>query len=276
MTLTLRYAGRFIMRVLRRFAAEDFTHLSASLAFTTLFSLVPMVAVVFGIASLFPIYYDMVEHLDYFVLRTLLPEGNAVLIINHILEFSQKATNFTLAGSAVLIVTVFSLLLDIERAFNRIWRAGKNRPWWKRLSLYLALIGIWPIAVSLVVFAIYSAVKTSLVMIDDSEWLLGDLLRVAGLLVAALFFSGLYYFVPNARVRWQDAAWAGGFTAVGFGLMQKAFAFYLAHFPSMALIYGAFATVPIFLMWVYFSWAIVIIGALAAAGLPELRRSKRA
>ena len=276
MTSSIRQAGRFVIRVMRRYSREDFRYLSASLAFTTLFSLVPMVAVVLGIASLLPVYYDMVEHLDYFVLRALLPEGNAVLIIQHILEFSQKATNLTVAGSIVLLATVFSLLLNIERSFNRIWRVGKNRRWWKRLLLYITLVGVWPIAVTCVIFAIYSAVKTSLVMINGLEWLRGDLFRVAGLMVAALFFFGLYYFVPNAKVRWQDAAWAGGFAALGFGLMQKAFTLFLAHFPSTALIYGAFATVPIFLMWVYFSWAIVIVGALVAATLPEFRRSKRA
>src|SRR5512136_3090856 len=135
MIARLSSVRRFAVRVLRRFVEENFDQLSASLAFTTLLSLVPLVAVVLGIMSVFPVFFEMVEKLDHFVVRSLLPERSAEMIIAHVLEFSQKATNFTLAGLAALIATVLFLLLSIERAFNHVWRATEDRPWWKKLRL---------------------------------------------------------------------------------------------------------------------------------------------
>lgn len=266
----LSVVRRFSARVFSRFIEENFDQLSASLAFTTLMSLVPLVAVVLGIMSLFPVFYEMVEELDHFVVRSLLPERGAEMIIGHILEFSRKATNFTLAGLAALVATILFLLLSVERAFNHVWCAQDERSWWRRLRLSVVVVVLWPIVVTCVILAIYRAVTTSLGMIDNNpEWLHDGLFKMAGMFVAAIFFAGLYYAVPNSRVRWRDAAWAGVFSALGFAVMQKGFEFYLAHFPSMTLVYGAFATVPIFLMWMYMSWAVVLLGALVAATLPE-------
>lgn len=259
----------FVARILRRFIEENFDQLSASLAFTTLLSLVPLVAVVLGITSLLPSFPGMVDQLDHFLVRNILPERSAGMIIEYVLQFSEKATNVTLAGLAGLVVTALFLLLSIEHAFNHVWRVKENRPLWKKLRLHAAVLVLWPCVVAGVVLATYYAVTASLGLIDDPEWLHGFMFKVAGLSVAAIFFAGLYCAVPNARVTPRDALWAGLFAAFGFMLMQKAFEFYLSHFPSFTLVYGAFATVPIFLMWLYLSWAVVLLGALVAATLPE-------
>ena len=261
----------FVVRVLRRFIEENFDQLSASLAFTTLLSLVPLVAVVLGIMSVLPIFFEMATQLDHFVVRSLLPERSAGMIIEYVLQFSQKATNVTLAGLAALVLTVLFLLLSIERAFNHVWRVMDDRTWWKKLRLYAAVVALWPFVVTCVVLATYYAVTASLGLIDDPAWLHSFMFRAAGLSIAAIFFAGLYFAVPNARVVPRDALWAGLFAALGFLLMQKGFEFYLSHFPSFTLVYGAFATVPIFLLWLYLSWAVVLLGALVAATLPEFR-----
>jgi len=261
----------FVERILRRFVEENFVQLSASLAFTTLFSLVPLVAVVLGIMSVLPSFPSMVDQLDHFVVRNLLPERSAGMIIKYVLEFSQKATNVTLTGLAALVLTVLFLMLSIERAFNHVWRVVENRSWWKKLRLYVAVLALWPFIVSCVVLAIYYAVTASLGLIDDPEWLHSFMFKVAGLSVAAIFFAGFYFAVPNARVAPRDALWAGLFAAVGFMLMQKGFEFYLTNFPSFTLVYGAFAT----LLWLYLSWAVVLFGALLAASLPEFRGKSR-
>ena len=263
----------FLSRILRRFVEENFDQLSASLAFTTLLSLVPLVAVFLGIMSVLPVFVGMVDQLDHFLVRSLLPERSAGMIIKYILEFSQKAANVTLAGLMGLVVTVLFLLLSIERAFNHVWCVKEDRPWWRKLRLYAAVLVLWPFVVTCVVLATYYAVTSSLGLIDDPVMLHSFMFRVAGLLVAAIFFAGLYFAVPNARVAPRDALWAGLFAAYGFMLMQKGFEFYLLHFPSLTLVYGAFATVPIFLMWLYLSWAVVLLGALVAAVLPEFRES---
>jgi membrane protein len=238
-------------RIFHRFVEENFDQISASLAFTTLLSLVPLVAVVLGIMSLAPSFFGTMEHFDQFIVRVLLPERSAGMIIDYVLQFSQKAANVTVIGFLVLVVTVYLLLMTIERAFNHVWCVVENRAWWRRLRLYAAVLALWPLVVTCVILAISY--------------------EVTGLSVATVFFAGLYYAVPNTRVEPRHALWAGLFAAFGFLLMQKVFEFYLSNFPSFALIYGAFATVPIFLLWLYLSWAIVLLGALLAATLPEFR-----
>lgn len=261
----------FAARVVHRFVEENFDQIGASLAFTTLLSLVPLVAVVLGIMSILPSFPGIVDQLNQFVVRSLLPERSAGMIVNYVLEFSQKAANVTLFGLLGLVASVLLLLLSIERSFNHVWRVSEDRCWWKKLSLYAAVLALWPFVVGGVVLAIYYAVSTSLDLIDDPAWLRSAVFKIAGLSVAAVFFAGLYFAVPNARVAARDALCAGLFAALGFLLMQKAFGLYLASFPSFTLVYGAFATVPIFLLWLYLSWVMVLLGALVAATLPEFR-----
>lgn len=262
----------FATRVARRFVEENFDQISASLAFTTLLSLVPLVAVILSVVAAVPVFPRLVEQLDLYLARSLLPERSAGMIVQYLLQFSEKAGKVTLVGSVVLITTVVLLLSTIERAFNHVWRVTSRRLWRRRLSLYAALIALWPLLVGGIVVASSYAVTTSLGLIDEPPWLRRLLLRGLGLLIAALFLGGLYYALPNTRVAVRDAAGAGLFAALGFLLMQKAFELYLSSFPSYAAVYGAFATLPVFLLWLYLSWAVVLLGGLVAATLPEFRR----
>lgn len=264
----------FVLRIFRRFVEEDFDQLSASLSFTTLLSIVPLVAVVLGVVSLMPAFFDVVERVDRFLVRSLLPEASAGVIVGYVLEFSQKAANVTLFGLLALCATAYLLLLSIERAFNHVWHVGAKRSWWRRLLLYVAVLTVWPFVIASVIAAISYAVTLSLGVVDEIAWLGSLLFRLGGFVVAAFFFATFYCVVPNTRVELRDALWAGCFATAGFFLMQRGFEFYLAHFPSYAAIYGAFATVPIFLLWMYLSWAVVLLGALIAATLPEFRRMR--
>lgn len=268
---SLALVGRFAARVFRRFAEENFDQASASLAFTTLLSIVPLVAVVLGAMSAMPSFLVMVDQLDQ-VVRNMLPARSAGLIVEHVLEFSQKALNVTVVGLFVLVATVFALLHTVEHAFNNVWKARKKRAWWRRVGLYAALILLWPLAVAYVVAAISYAVSLSSGLVIEQQWLHSLLSKATGVLVAAVFFAGLYFAVPNAKVGLVNALFGGFFAAFGFLLMQKGFELYLSYFPSITLVYGAFATVPIFLLWLYLSWAVILLGALVAVTLPEFRR----
>ena len=275
MSQRLSCSRAFVLRIFRRFVEEQFDQISASLAFTTLLSLVPLVAVVLGILSVLPSFLGLVDQFDRFVAHTLLPHRNAGIIIDYVLQFSKNAMDATLIGLSALVATVYVLMLNIERAFNHVWGVTESRVWWKRLRLYVSVLALWPVAVACVVFAISYAVTTSLGWVDEWSWVRNLLFKAMGLSVASMFFGGLYFAVPNARVVASDALWAGLFAALGFMLMQKAFGFYLSLFPTFALVYGAFATVPIFLLWLYLSWAVVLLGALVAVTLPEFRAANR-
>lgn len=269
---------RLIRHVLRRFFGENFDQTAASLAFTTLLSLVPLVAVILGVVSAMPSFLQVVDRLED-VARNLLPPHSANLIVERVLEFSLKALNVTLVGLLVLSVTVFTLLHTVEHAFNTAWKSPPRRSWWRRLILYSTLIAIWPITVTYVVGAISYAVSLSVGLTDGLPikqiWLHGLLSRVTNMLVTALFFGALYRVFPSARVRLSDALLGGLFASFCLLLMQKGFVLYLSYFPSIRLVYGAFATLPIFLLWLYLSWAMVLIGALVTATIPEFRDGLR-
>jgi len=273
MKLRLALLARFTVRIFRRFVEEDFDQVSASLAFATLISIVPLVAVVLGAMSAMPSFMVMVDQLDH-VMRNMLPERSADLIVSYLFEFSQKALNVTVVGLLVLVATVFLLLQTVERAFNHVWNAANKRVWWRRVTLYSALILLWPVVVAYIVAAISYGVTLSSGLIVQQEWLHSLLSKATGVVVAAVFFAGLYYAVPNTQVRVLDALSAGFFASFCFLMMQRGFEFYLSCFPSITLVYGAFATLPIFLLWLYLSWAVLLVGALVAATLPEFRSEK--
>ncbi|MBK8387178.1 MAG: YihY family inner membrane protein [Candidatus Accumulibacter sp.] len=245
---------RFLGRIARRFVEENFDQISASLAFTTLLSLVPLVAVVLSIVTVVPYFPDMVDQLELFLARSLLPERSAGLIIQYVLEFSQKAVNVTAIGLLVLVTTVLMLLLTIERAFNHVWSVRETRPWWQRLRLFAGLIALWPLLIGGVLLATSYAVTISLGFLDEPPWVRWLLVKALGLIIAGLFLGGLYHALPNTRVAAGDAARAGVFAAVGFLLMQQAFELYLSNFPRSHLygrVYGAFCDdlLPMFLVW---------------------------
>ncbi|MDR2112408.1 MAG: YihY family inner membrane protein [Candidatus Accumulibacter sp.] len=270
----LLLAGRFLGRIFRRFAEENFGRTSASLAYTTLLSIVPLVAVVLGAMSAMPSFLLVVDQLEQ-VVRNMLPERSAGMIIEYVLDFSQKALNVTVIGLLALAVTALALLHTVEQAFNTVWKTAKKRSWWRRIALYAALILLWPLAVMYVVAAVSFAVSLSSGLVIEPLWLHKLLSKATGALVAAVFFAALYFVVPNAKVKLLDALFGGCFAAFGFFLMQRGFELYLAYFPSVTLVYGTFATVPIFLLWLYLSWAMILLGALVVVTLPEFRRENQ-
>lgn len=258
-----------LFRVARRFGEEGFDQISASLAFTTLLSLVPLAGLMLAIVSAFPAFKAFVDHVDNLLVAHLLPPASAGLISGKILQFSRRAAEVSLFGAGMLVLTAFLLLNTVEQAFNHVWRVKALRPMWQRLWLYAVVLAVWPILIGGLLAATSYAVTTSLGWVGELRWLRATMLKGVSLAVLALFFAFLYHAVPNAPVRWREAFIAGGFAALSFILLQKAFELYLAYFPAYKAIYGAFATVPIFLLWVFLSWAVILLGALLAATLPE-------
>lgn len=266
-----RFLLPFMARVARRFGEEDFDQISASLAFTTLLSLVPLIGLILALVSLLPLFSVLVDHVDRLLVSYLLPAGSAKLIAGKLLQFSHKAAQVTWLGLSVLLVTAFLLLHTIERAFNHVWRVSEPRPIWQRLQLYTVMLAVWPLLVGALLAGMSYAVTTSLGFFHEPPWVRGLIFKLLSLSTLILFFAFLYHAVPNAPVRWRDALTAGAVAAVGFSLLQKGFELYLAHFPSYTAIYGAFAAAPIFLVWVYLSWAVILLGALVAATLPDFQ-----
>lgn len=252
--------------VFRRFRSENMMQTSSALAFTTLMALVPLVTVVLSVADAVPYLNLLIARLDLLVREALLPAGAAGAIAGSIGRFSHKAQQLTLAGVGVLSVTAFLLMNTIERAFNHLWRV-KPRPLLARLRLYAFAMAVWPFVLGAVAAAISFAVSASLGLFDESVWLRRLLLKAVSLILLGLFFSFLYYSVPNAMVSRRAAVLGGVFAALAFSAMQKIFELYLVSSAMLKSIYGAFAAFPVFLIWLHLSWAIVLFGGLMVAKL---------
>lgn len=257
--------------IFHRFYSENMMQTSAALAFTTLMALVPLVTVVLSVAHAIPYLDVVVARLDLMVREALLPAGAAGTIVGNIGRFSQKAQNLTLAGIGVLSVTAFLLMNTIERAFNHLWQV-KPRPVLARLRLYAFVMAVWPFVLGAVAGAMSFAITTSLGLFDEPMWFRRYALKVLATVLLGLFFSFLYYAVPNAEVSRRAALLGGGFAALAFAGMQKVFELFLVSSAMLKSIYGAFAAFPVFLVWLHLSWVVVLIGGLLAASVSRPAR----
>jgi membrane protein len=258
--------------IFRRFHSENMMQTSSALAFTTLMALVPLVTVVLSVADMVPFLDLLIARLDLLFRDVLLPSGAAGAIAGSIGKFSHKAQQLTLAGILFLSVTAIMLMHTIERTFNHLWLV-EPRPLLARLRLYAFVMAVWPFILGAVAAAMSFAVSTSLGLFDESVWVRRLLLKAVSIILLGLFFSFLYYAVPNTDVSRRAALVGGVFATLAFSAMQKVFELYLVSSAMLKSIYGAFAAFPVFLVWLHLSWAIVLFGGLIAAKVN--RPSKR-
>lgn len=255
----------YFVRLWRRFGDEHFGQLAASLAFTTLLSLVPLVTVALIVASTFPPFGALVAHVDNFIVDNLLPGKTGGVVARYTLQFSEKARKLTFAGVAMLAATSLLLLASIERAFNHLWRVRKPRPLLQRARLYAVVLIIGPLAAGAVLATITYGVTLSLGLFDEPAWVRRMVFKGVAAVLLCTFFGFLYYAVPNAPVGRRHALFGGVVATAGVLMLQRLFEIYLAQFASYTAVYGAFSALPILLVWLYLCWAVVLVGALVVA-----------
>jgi len=268
-------ARHLLVAIWRRFQEGHCAQVAASLAFTTLLSLVPFVTLVAVVSSKFPQSAHLDAALRGFLLDNLLPDKAGKVIAGYAIQFSQKATNLTIAGAFALVVTAVLLMKTIDQVINQIWMVRSRRPWATRLAAYWMALSFGPLLLAGGVFLASAMLSMSLNIVNEPVWLEAAGLRFISVAVLSGVFAMLYYAVPHCSVRLGDAVAAGVLAAVGLLVMQRLFSFYLIHFPSYTLVYGAFAAVPIFLLWLYLSWIVILLGAVVAAVLPERNLRRR-
>lgn len=253
-----------LLNIARRFVAENMLQTSAALAFTTLLSLVPAIALVLAVADVVPLLHRLLAGLAVVVQDVLLPSGSATAIGNSIGRFSQRAQHLTTIGIAFLGVTAFMLMHTIERALNHVWQV-EPRPFLKRVRLYALAILVWPFVLAAVASVITFAVTASLGFLDESVAARRLILKVISLVLLGGFFSLVYFAVPNAPVARRSALFGGAFATLAFAGMQRVFEMFLVSSALFKSVYGAFAVLPVFLVWLHMSWAVVLLGGLIAA-----------
>ena len=254
--------------VLRRFMGDHGPEAAAGLSYASLLALVPLLAIMLGVVSAFPAFAGVEEHILSTILTDLLPPMDADAS-GRIRSFVANATALTGPGIAGLAVTAVLLLSNVNGAFNTIWRVTEPRPLALRFLVYWALLTVGPLLLAASISAtapLFNAMSggpvTGVVRWLVPPWLVAILVGTAG-------FAVLFLVVPNRAIRIHHALLGGLVTALLFEALKAGFAVYLAVVPGYTAVYGAVAAVPIFLIWLYLSWAVVLLGAEVTAALPE-------
>ena len=269
---SLQDAFGFLRFVLRRWTEDRCPQIAGSLAFTTLLALVPVFAIAVALLSSLPFFGAVMVQIKIFLLMNLAPEIAGKIITVYMEEFRHNAARLTTVGVAMLFVTAVALMLTVDRSINAIWRVSRTRPYWVSILAYVMLLVTGPLLIGVSV-----SVTTYLMMTISTEIRSvpkegrGFLLQLVPVAVSSLAFLLLYRLVPHRRVPWMHALVGGIVAAVLFELAKQGFAVYMRYAPVYSVVYGTFAAVPFFLLWMYISWLVVLLGAEIAASLDHWR-----
>jgi membrane protein len=258
-------------RTLRERFREDHLGLTASsLTFTTLIALVPLVTVMLAVFSAFPMFASFQGALEKYFLQSLVPDSIAKPVLGALTQFASKAARMGSFGLVLLVLTALALMLTIDRSLNAIWRVREARPFAQRVLVYWAGLTLGPLVLGISLSLTASVLSFGRGVVGASSGGVGLLLNAVEFVLLAGGMAALFHYVPNTHVRWRHA-WAGGvFVAAGLEVAKRVLAWYVGQVPTFSAVYGAFASLPIFLLWIYTSWVIVLWGAVIAAYAPSL------
>lgn len=262
----VRHLRHLSQHVWKQFKENRCFDEAASLGYTSLLALVPLLAVIFVVVAAFPVFSEWSEGLQQLLLENLVPTAGAQ-VATGISSFLSSVSSLTLPGTVALILTALMLMFRIEVAFNRIWRVEKARSLVNRILMYWAVLTLAPLLIgSVVVFS------TQNLFLDQGLRSLvpPGLYQVGLFLVGTLIFTLIFLLVPNCRVRLRSALAGAVLSAFLFELAKFVFVAWVSN-ANYAVIYGALATVPIFLLWLYLVWVVVLLGASLAASLTTFR-----
>lgn len=250
------------MAAVDRFLKNRCLDNAAALTYTTLFAVVPLMTVTYSMLSAIPSFQGVSESIQNFIFHNFVPTAGEQ-VQSYLTNFSQQARKLTAVGVAFLIVTAFMMLRTIDRAINQIWQVDRVRRGVSGFLLYWAILSLGPFLIG--IGFVLTSYLASLKLISDTTAYLGVdqwLLRLTPVLLSTMVFSLLYSAVPNRKVPFRHAL-AGAFVvAVSLEVAKSGFALFITLTPSYRLIYGAFAAVPLFLLWIYLSWILVLFGAV--------------
>ena len=254
----------------QRFREERLGLTAGSLTFTTLISLVPLLTVMLAVFTAFPMFSSLQSALEQYFLKSLIPANIAKPVLGALTQFAAKASKLGTVGLVALGITALALMLTIDRTLNAIWRVQRPRPMAQRVLVYWAALTLGPLLLGGSLTLTSYAVSVGQGLFTRMPGDVAALLRGADIVLLGLAVAGLFHYVPNTHVRWRHALLGGAFVSLGFSLAKSLLAWYLKLVPTYSTLYGAFATVPVFLIWVYLGWVIVLLGAILAANTPSL------
>jgi membrane protein len=274
---TVRTSLAFALYALRRFVADGCFAGSGALSYTTLVSLVPLVAIVTAGLSAFPLFDEARERFLGYVAQYFIPEvgEEAAYWLKY---FASVAAQTTVVGIAALVVTSILLLVTIEEQLNAIWRVRAPRPWVQRVLIYWAVLTLGPLLLGLGLslstyldsLAQRVGFNPATIEQETNAWL-HSLAVVVPFLLETAACTLVYTLIPNCAVRWREGLSGAIVAGIAIEGLKLAIGLYISTFASYRTVYGALAAIPTFLLWMYVTWGAVLLGAVVAAALPQWR-----
>ncbi len=262
-----RWLRAFGEHLWRHFREDRNLEAAGALSYTSMLALVPLMAVTLGVISAFPVFDHWADEMESYIFANFVPAAGDV-IQEYLQEFVGRTAELTGAGTAFLIATAILLMATIEKSLNRIWRVNSGRRPINTLVVYWAVLTLGPLLMGAsLALTSYLAALPMLAPEIVRGALQGAILNLAPFLVALVGFTLVFIIVPNRQVRWHHALAGALISALLFEAAKRGFVLYVTNFPTYERLYGALATIPLFLIWIYVSWVVVLLGASVAAAL---------
>ena len=258
----------FMRHFIKRCVDDRINIMAGHLTYVSLLSLVPLIAVIFAIFSAFPVFEAFRENIENMVLANLVPTSGEALQ-EYLNRFIENTSQMTAIGAIFLFVVAIMLISAIDKAMNNIWRVHNRRRTIISLAIYWMVLTMGPLLVGTGIGL--SSYLLSIAAFAD-EYVGGirtTMLTLFPFFTTMMAFILLYAMVPNKIVKFRHAIWGAAVSALLFEFAKHGFRLYLQYFPSYELIYGALATIPILIVWVYLSWNIILLGAELTASIEE-------
>ena len=250
---------------------QKLNQIAASLAYTTILSLVPMVTIATILFGYLPTVIQVKNAFKTWLLDTYMPGGLNQQVFIYLDQFSAQARGLTLLGLAGLFITALMTLSVIEGAFNQIFKVRQKRPFHKKVAIYAASTILGPILLGIGIYLSGVLFSASEGWTEAISFGLSVIATIAPILLAAIVFTVVYKILPYSQILWKDAFFGAFFAALSFEIMKFGFAVFITHTAFYKTVYGAFAIFPLALLWIYLTWWITLAGAVLVANLPHIR-----
>jgi membrane protein len=258
----------FVRGVVARLTGTGLARTAAALSFTTLLGMVPLFTVAFVYVARYPLFQQWQDALEPFLLRHMLP-GSGSAVRGYLTEFTSKAGKLQGVSIAVVIVTAMLLVATVEREINAIWGAREPRWWLRRVAVYVLGVTAGPLLIGAAVYSTTWLVEVSVAQVPFVSRAVPFIATPFAVAITTLAFTLLYALLPARRVPLRAAFWGGLFAALGFEVAKFGFRVYVTTVPTYQIVYGTLSVLPLFLVWIYVSWYVILVGAAVAATLAE-------
>lgn len=265
---TIRFVKAFVDRCLE----DKVTVTAGHLTYVTMLSLVPLVAVIVAVMASMPAFEELRVTMQELIMDNLVPSTGEALE-DYFGTFVDNARQLSAIGVSFLFVVAIMLMSNIDKSLNRIWRVTKKRRFVVSLAVYWMILTLGPVLIGLSIGA--SSYLLALTAAAD-EYVRGInslMLTLLPLISTTVAFLLVYVLVPNKVVKVRHAIWGALVAAVLFEFAKNGFSLYLQYFPTYERLYGAVATIPILIVWIYLSWNIILVGAEVTATVEEYVRA---